>query len=471
MGAIRTLKYIYDFHTVSGSNYASIKHIQKRRLLRLVRFAKQNSAFYADLYRNINIDKDMHIDNLPLIDKKTFMDNLDSILTVKDITKNQLIDFCNREEDSFKINSKYTVIHSSGTSGLLWISVFDDSCFDYEIASKISYKNYELIRHIFRKRPRMACVFTDNPHVGSTVFYKSIPRFLAEVRHFSVRKPISVIVKELNEFNPYMLLGYPSVLSILAEQKLKNILHISPKKVFWGGFMPTEEMKKSVIEAFNCVPYSGYFATEATGPIAAECKFHSLHVYSQALVLEVLDTNDNPVPAGKPGKAVITNLMNFVQPIIRYRLNDIVQMSTTKCPCGSTLPVIEKILGREGDIVWVDKGNGDYEVLDPILFNFKIPGLEKFQVIQEENAFLKVKAVVNEREQEVTEQIEEAMDNILKDKGLLQIVRVKVEVVSDIPLVLNKHKMVISKFAKTDIDKVREVSAIDDKEKSSGWVR
>lgn len=448
MGAIRTLKYIYDFHRLNRRNCASIQHIQQQRFLRLLRFAKQNSTFYADLYRNINIDKDMGIENLPLIDKKTFMDNLDSILTVKDITKSQLIDFCNTEEDSFKINNKYTVIHSSGTSGLLWISVFNDSCFDYEIASKISYKNYELIRHIFRKRPRMACVFTDNPHVGSTVFYKSIPRFLAEVRHFSVRKPISVIVKELNEFNPDMLLGYPSILSILAEQKFKNILHIAPKKVFWGGFMPTEEMKKAIIEAFNCVPYSGYFATEATGPIAAECKFHFLHVYSHALVLEVLDINDNPVSSGKPGKAVITNLMNFIQPIIRYRLNDIVQMSTTKCPCGSTLAVIGKILGREGNIIWVDKGNGDYEVIDPILFNFKIPGLEKLRVIQEENAFLRVKVVASEGGKQVTKQVEDAIGNILSDKGLYQIVKIKVEVVSDIPLVLNKHKMVISKFDK-----------------------
>lgn len=431
---------------------SSVKRIQRQRLLRLLRHAKQNSSFYANLYRNINIDKDMRIEDLPLVDKKTFMDNLDSVLTVKDITKKQLIDFCNVKGNSFKINNKYTVIHSSGTSGLLWISVFDAHCFDYEIASKVVYKNYDFMRSLFKRRPRMACVFTDNPHVGSTVFYKSMPRFLVEVRHFSVRKPISVIVEELNAFEPDMLLSYPFVLYELAEQKKKNILRISPKKVLWGGFPLDDDKKQFISEAFNGVPYSGYFATEATGPIAAECEQHCLHVYCHAAVLEVLDTDDRPVSPGKPGRAVITNLMNFIQPLIRYRLNDIVQMSTRICSCGSPLPVIEKILGREGDIIWVDKGNGDYEVIDPILFNFKIAGLEKFQVIQEENTFLRVKVVISQRRQEVIRQVEEAMGNILRDKGLEQIVKVKVEEVLDIPLVLNRYKMVISKLAKSRTD-------------------
>jgi len=447
MGILRKCKYLYEVSRMAKTDISLLMRIQRQRFLRLLRYAKQNSSFYAGLYRNINIDKDIRIEELPLVDKKTFMDNFDSILTIKDITKKQLIDFCNLKGNPSKINNKYTVIHSSGTSGLLWISAFDDVCLDYEIASKIAYKNYDFARSFLKRRPRMACVFTDNPHVGSTVFYKSMPRFLVEVRHFSVRKPISAIVEELNAFNPDMLLSYPFVLYELAHQKKKNALHISPQKVLWGGFPLDDDKKQFIGEAFNCVPYSGYFATEATGPIAAECPQHSLHVYSNAVILEVLGTDDRPVPPGKPGRAVITNLMNFTQPIIRYRLNDIVQMFTGICPCGSSLPVIEKILGREGDIIWVDKGNGDYEVIDPILFNFKIPGLEKFQVIQEENAFLKVKVVINERGQEVTNQVEEAMGNILRDKNLCQTVKVKIEEVLDIPLVLNRHKMVISKIS------------------------
>lgn len=447
MGLPRIFRNVYELRRMRRLSLESILRIQQGRFLRLLKYAKKYSPFYANLYRDINIDSHLQIENLPLIDKRTLMDNFDSIITVKNITKQKVLDFIKNEKTLKKLNTKFTVTHSGGSSGFLWISVFDDYCFDYEIACIIEDENLNLIGRVFKKPIRIAAVATENLHVGSTVFYKNVPKFLANIKHFSVRKPVSEIVKGLNEFNPEVIGGYPLILKELAEQKMRGALHIHPKKIFSSGFLLTEEAKNAIIKAFNCNPYDSYSAAEATGPIATtECEYHSRHVYLNSVILEVLDTNDNPVQPAKPGKAVITNLMKFTQPIIRYRLNDIVQMSDKKCLCGCPWPVIEKIWGREGDIIWIKKSGEDYEIIDPILFYLKIPNLEKLQVIQEGYDYLRVKIVVNEKEEEVTKQVEEAIGNILRDKGLYQIVKVKVEVVLDIPLVLNIHKMVISKL-------------------------
>ena len=449
MGLSRILKFTYDINRLHKKDSVSIQQLQRRRLLKLLEYAKNNSAFYSELYKHIEIKKNMDINEIPLIDKKTFMGNFDNIITVKNINKNEIIKFCLEKKGLKKLNNKYTVIHSSGTSGLLWISVFDDFCLDYEIAMVLAYKALNLLGYLFKNRPRLACIATENPHVGSTIFYKRVPHFFAEVKHFSIRKPLSLIVKELNKFNPHILIGYPSIIELLADQKKQNLLHISPKSIAWGGFMPPENLKQYISEAFNCLPFSGYFASEATGPIALECEYHNLHIYSNSLILEALDNTDRPVPLGKPGKAVITNLMNFTQPIIRYRLNDIVQLSPKKCQCGSPLPVIENIWGREGDIIYVKKSETEYEALEPILFNFKIPHLMKYRIIQETNNVLTAKIAIENGKKEVIEHVHKAIDKILREKGVDNIVKVNVEIFPENSEIFHtKNTTVVSKIKK-----------------------
>lgn len=444
MGLIRCFKYIYNFYKMERLDYQTILNIQRQRFLNLLRYAKEKSTFYANLYRDIKIDDNLPIEDVPILDKKIIMDNLDNIITRNDITKDMLVNFINTEKDLFKLNNKYTVVHSSGTSGFLFISVLDDSCFDYEIASIL----YRKTKTLGLKPPRSAVVVTDNPHVGSTVFYKSIPRLIANVKHFSVKLPISILVEKLNDFNPEILGGFPGILKVLSDEKMKNHLKIYPKKIYSGSFLLTEDAKQSIITAFNLIPFVLYSTTEMTGPIAAECDHHSLHVFIDSLVFEILDEKDKPVAAGKPGKVVITNLMNFIQPVIRYRLGDVVQMALGKCRCGSPFPIIEKIWGREGDLIWVEKAKGDYEVIDPVLFYLKIPGIEKFQVIQEKNDLLIMKLVVTERTDQIIQQVKKKIFTVLKQKKLDKIVKLKMELVEDIAPIFGKHKMVISKIKK-----------------------
>ncbi|MFC1698605.1 phenylacetate--CoA ligase family protein [Candidatus Omnitrophota bacterium] len=458
MRLISVFKNVLELKKIMRMDLSSIQRLQQHRFLRLVQFAKQRSPFYAKLYRDIDVDKDLGTEDLPTVNKKLLMDNYDDSLTVKGITKKQLIDFCASEKDRFKINNKYTVLHSGGSSGLLWLSLIDDRCFDYEIATIIENRIYDPMKYLFKKKkPRIASVSTENPHVGSSVFRKNIPDFLLNMRYFSVSRPIAEIVEGLNDFKPDILGGYPSMIKELAEQKIKGALRISPQKVFSGGALFSEDVRQSVIKAFSCTPFNGYYATEATGPIALECEYHSLHVYLQALILEILDLDGRPVPVGQPGKAIFTNLMNFTQPIIRYSLDDVIQMSPLKCRCGCSLPIISKIWGRTGDMLWVKKPDNNYEIIEPILFNLKIPGLEKLQVVQEDNDFLRIKIIAAAREKEVSNLVEKAISKILDKKGLLGIVKIKVERVPEIlsepgteKTLFKQHKMVISKTGLVD---------------------
>jgi phenylacetate-coenzyme A ligase PaaK-like adenylate-forming protein len=55
----------------------------------------------------------------------------------------------------------------------------------------------------------------------------------------------------------------------------------------------------------------------------------------------------------KGSRVLLTNLYNFVQPIIRYEIDDIVTLSRAPCPCGSFLPLIQSVEGRMKDQLWI----------------------------------------------------------------------------------------------------------------------
>ena len=47
---------------------------------------------------------------------------------------------------------------------------------------------------------------------------------------------------------------------------------------------------------------------------------------------------------------LVTNLANYAQPIIRYEIGDMITMATEPCGCGSNLPLIDHVEGRDSDV-------------------------------------------------------------------------------------------------------------------------
>lgn len=89
------------------------------------------------------------------------------------------------------------------------------------------------------------------------------------------------------------------------------------------------------------------YASKEVYNIAHQCTHgEQLHVNSELVLLEVLDDQDQPVPPGVRGRAVITSFYNTSQPFIRYDLGDQIVMGDRPCGCGRTLPVITRIEGR-----------------------------------------------------------------------------------------------------------------------------
>jgi phenylacetate-CoA ligase len=62
-------------------------------------------------------------------------------------------------------------------------------------------------------------------------------------------------------------------------------------------------------------------------------------------------------PAGEGlFEILLTDLHNRVQPLIRYRIGDLVQRMPGPCPCGRALPLLGVLQGRAGEVITLPDG-------------------------------------------------------------------------------------------------------------------
>ena len=101
-----------------------ILKIQEKKVRKQLLYAFDNSSFYHELYTSNGISrKDLHtidLEKIPSVDKELIMNHFDDVITVNDITKEEVLDFLDESRhtnDSFK--NKYHILHTSGSSGQL----------------------------------------------------------------------------------------------------------------------------------------------------------------------------------------------------------------------------------------------------------------------------------------------------------------------------------------------------------------
>ena len=134
--------------------------------------------------------------------------------------------------------------------------------------------------------------------------------------------PLVEIVARLNAAQPPALLGYASKLAELARDQLAGRLAIAPRSVTSAGEMLTPADRAIIERAFAVLVIDAFVSTE--GLVGhSEPGGSVLSFASDMCLAELVDENNNPVPAGvSSAKVLVTNLHNLTQPLVRYELTD-----------------------------------------------------------------------------------------------------------------------------------------------------
>lgn len=116
----------------------------------------------------------------------------------------------------------------------------------------------------------------------------------------------------------------------------------------------TEEMRKDIEKKLGISAIDIYGLTEVIGPgVSSECQEkNGLHVFDDHFYPEIIHPDTlEPMPEGESGELVFTSLTKEAFPVLRYRTRDISRLFYDKCPCGRTHVRMERVRGRDDDML------------------------------------------------------------------------------------------------------------------------
>ena len=385
-------------YMANNISHDKIIKLQDKRLKMLVKYARENSLYYKELYKDIG--DNFCLEDLPIITKKEIMDNFDNVLTDKNINIEKIEEFTKDIDNVGRmINGKYLVFMTSGSTGNPITVLYDKQSID--VASAVSafrtFARREDLKKFMKNGKRTAGVFADYGFYLACGMSRYLQLQMPNKKNkitIDVNSEEKQIIKELNEYNPSMLSGYPSHLSLLANYKE---LTIKPDVVITGGELLTDDVRNKLKDKFDCYVQTHYSCTEA-GVIACECNEGHLHINEDFVIVEAVDKNNKPVPYGVlSDKVLITNLSNYIQPFIRYELTDRVIVHNEGCKCGKSTYWLE-IEGRTDDILEFEENT----LIAPMSFYkilSEVKEITRFQLIQRSSKKLELRLVADNKEE------------------------------------------------------------------------
>jgi phenylacetate-CoA ligase len=205
---------------------------------------------------------------------------------------------------------------------------------------------------------------------------------------------LDTFVADIRRIRPRMLFGYPSALSLICRHALKRgvaLDDLGVKVVFVTSERLYDDQRAVISKVFGAPVANGYGGRDA-GFIAHECPHGGIHLMAEDIVVELVDAQGAPVPAGEPGEIVVTHTATRDFPFVRYRTGDIAVLDTQPCACGRGLPLLKEIQGRSTDFVVAADGTVMHG-LSLIYILRDLPGITAFKVVQETRERTKVQLV------------------------------------------------------------------------------
>jgi phenylacetate-CoA ligase len=164
--------------------------------------------------------------------------------------------------------------------------------------------------------------------------------------------------RALVRFAPDVVDGFPSALLALARlARWEGLALPRPRALITSAETLYPEQRAELEAAFGCPVHDQYAATEPAC-FWGECEHGTLHASPEYGVSEIVDAAGAPVGPGEAGDVVTTSFLNPVMPLLRYRIGDrAVRGPDAPCACGRTLPRMERVLGRDDEMLYVpDRG-------------------------------------------------------------------------------------------------------------------
>lgn len=360
---------------------AAVERRQARLLRKHLRFLRRRSGYFGPLLATGGFE------TLPPMDKKLMMDRFDEINTIGAGRDEALaLAIANERSRDFGADlGSNSVGLSSGTSGHRGLFVVSR-------AEREAWVGTVLARTLPRRRllgHRIALFLrADNS------LYESVGSRAVSFRYFDVHADMAENIARLRQYAPTILVAPPSVLRLIARAADAGKFETVPQKVYAvAEVLETADAQRIAKSLRQPVLHQLYQCTE--GFLAHTCEQGVIHLNEDSVLFE------RELLADERFTPIITDLRRRAQPIVRYRLGDVLRARSEPCQCGSALAAVERIEGREGDTLLLRDVDGRVipvfaDVITRALLYAE--GFDEYRVVQTDASRLEISLdVLDER--------------------------------------------------------------------------
>lgn len=398
----KSLKLYKQLKIFNSMTYTEREKTKIQKMQKIFTFAKNNSIFYKNKYRDLDIDKfhnDNEWHNIPILTKNEIRKYASSIITTK---------------------QKYLMKITTGGSTGEPLTVYHDKRFTDEIIGWEMLESWGISpscdkAFIYRtvRTSRLKRIF-------NAIMWYPTRRLFLDAKNLT-QESMQRFTSELFKLKPQLLQGYVGGLLEYAKYCEDKKISFDFLKAAWATSAPLSESNRKFLESiFNTKVYDQYGCCEIFW-LAAECKLQKgLHVHDAFRLIEIVDENGKIQKNGEYGDVVVTDLSNFAFPLIRYRNGDRGRYLVHGCECGSKSPLVDKIKGRISDNIRLPNGkviSGEYFTT---IFDDKPEAVKSFQIHQHVDYSIDLRCVktdIEKADQICTEkksQIEEITNHKIK---------------------------------------------------------
>ncbi|GAB2693513.1 phenylacetate--CoA ligase [Mucilaginibacter koreensis] len=330
--------FLSDTHILNPITKAQ----QEEKLQQLLTYLAANSPFYQELFaqHQVDISRIKTLEDLPLLPTTTKEDlqrrNWDFLC----VPRGQVVEYTST---SGTLGGPVTIaLTDNDLNRLAYNEFLSFSCADGKAGDL-----YQLMLTL------------DRQFMAGIAYYMGLRRMGAGIIRLGPGVP-ALQWETIKRLQPTAIVAVPSFMLKLMQYAKDNGIDInqsSVKKAICIGEnirntdFSLNILGKKITDAWNIQLFSTYASTEMQTAFTECGQGMGGHHQPELVIAELLDDNDQPVPAHTPGELTITTLGVEGMPLLRYKTGDICMYLDEPCACGRTGLRLSPIMGRKKQMI------------------------------------------------------------------------------------------------------------------------
>jgi len=414
--------YYKEFIKLEGQPVSELESLRKCRLRKLLNHAAEHIPYYRN---RISTRANFDLDSFPVLTKQDIRDHFKELMSQR-----LRSEYENRNTRLLRYG--WIQVKTGGSTGIPTTVIHDANFRDVGRAGRLYCQylcGFPFGTPYFRLWGSMKEINRMQNSPAQRIMSMLAGEDLMNAFRMSPQR-MEEYIKHINSQQSVdHMMAYVDAAYHLALFAKKYGIRVRPiKSIMACGGTVTDDIRTTLNDVFKARVHNSYGARDCPA-IACECQKGGIHIFTNHVLLEVVDHRYKRLPSDQTGRILVTLLSNYAFPLIRYEIGDVGALSSESCECGRPFPLLKKVEGRTAEFLISTEGG----YISPVYIRHLIgvvhnPGfIKRFQLVQQNKKefFLRLEIEPNVNKEQLNQEKQDINSDLKAVLGTGAILSIK----------------------------------------------